>query len=68
MNAEIFEEPMVEILKTAYNVTGYPGLVIDEETYLEFSSTEKLMELICGKLSSDVEECQDYNSGIVVES
>jgi hypothetical protein len=70
-NAEIFEEPMVEILKTAYNVTEYPGLVIDEETYLDFSSTEKLMELICGKLSSDVEECQDYNiiqdSGIVVE-
>ena len=70
-NAEIFEEPMVEILKTAYNVTEYPGLVIDEDTYLEFSSTEKLMELICGKLSKDTEECQEYNiaqeNGIVVE-
>ena len=59
-NAEITEEPMVEILRTAYDTTEYPALVVDDETYLGFSEKESLMRLICGKLLDPPEDCEGF--------
>jgi len=42
------DEPALKTLKTFYNITSYPSIVIDGELYEGFTSRETLEETVCG--------------------
>jgi hypothetical protein len=50
-------EPMVEIIKSTYDVHTYPTLVIDGEKTEGFVSRDILLQKICIALNSTINEC-----------
>lgn len=50
------DEPMVEIIRSQYNITKYPTLIIDNKKYEGVVKQEQLQEIICSSLQ-DSELC-----------
>lgn len=53
---ESLEEPLIRLIKTQYNITSYPTLIIDEKKF-SFLSKDELFKRICQKLPQE-ELCQ----------
>lgn len=52
------EEPMVEIIRSHFNVTKYPTLIIDNKKYEGVIKSEQMKEIICSSLKK-APECQE---------
>ena len=52
-----FEEPMVEIVMTQFNISKYPTLIIDNKKYEGVVKSEQLQSIICDSLEES-EQCQ----------
>lgn len=52
------EEPMISILKTRYNVTKYPSLIIDDTLYEGVVEKKELGRLICNSFKNEQPECK----------
>jgi len=58
INTDLIEdETMISIFLNTYNVTQYPSVVIDEDSYSGIVSTEKLHEVLCEKYNLTDVEC-----------
>ncbi len=51
------QEPMVEIVRSQFNITTYPTLIIDSRKYTGMVETEQLRSLICSSLQDNSPEC-----------
>ncbi len=58
--SEITEEPILGILQSAYNVTEYPSIVINDKEYSGFTEKEQLLKTICSLYKEKTEGCEDY--------
>lgn len=59
-NVKTVGEPIIDILKTAYNVTEYPSIVVNEELYTGLHDVEILMPRVCEAYQESPEECQEW--------
>ena len=66
-DAQLSEEPLIEILKKTYGVTKYPTLIINEKKFEGFVSKEKILKEICPfYLNTKTELCKQ--SKVIVVS
>lgn len=61
-NVKTSDEPIIEILKTSYNVTAYPSIVINDNLYAGLYDVEILLPEICAKYQEMPEACQEWVS------
>jgi lysyl-tRNA synthetase class II len=54
------DEPLISILKSSYEISRFPTLVIEGEKFEGFTETEKILESICPYYSSEIKECEEY--------
>lgn len=54
------EEPMVDILKTTYNITKYPTLVIGDKKFSGFTPRSTILQELCREYTSEIEDCEPY--------
>jgi len=59
-NVKTVDEPMIEILKTAFNVETYPSLVINEELFTDLNDVDVLFPVICDSYEEEPEACLDW--------
>ena len=59
-DAHFEEEPMIGILKTQYNVTSYPTLIVEGEVLKDFTNMKTLMRNLCSRYTTHVPDCIDY--------
>ncbi|MBI5390934.1 hypothetical protein HZB02_05575 [Candidatus Woesearchaeota archaeon] len=45
------EEPLIPLMKSAYNISSYPTLVVNGRVYHEFKSLEELLAMVCPDLA-----------------
>lgn len=57
INVDVKDESMIELIKTSYNVTTLPHLVIDEKSNSGLVTKEKMHELLCDTNKSINIEC-----------
>jgi len=57
LDSKFDEEPMVQILKESYAVTDEPTIIVEEEKFEGFQSTETLRSLFCSKYNAKPEYC-----------
>ena len=55
-------EPMINLLKSTYEIYTYPTLIIDGDKYEGFKTKSELLEIICGYYKTDFPECAGFNS------
>jgi hypothetical protein len=53
IDAKMSIEPTVELIKSSYNITSYPSLIIDNEIVTGFVEKEELREILCARFKSD---------------
>ena len=53
-------EPFINILRTRYNITTYPSIVVKEKTYEGVVQKQDLSQLICGAYTLKPLECQRF--------
>lgn len=59
INTDLIEdESMVKILLSTYNVTKYPSVVIEDETYSDVLNLEEVQEVICEVQNLNESQCQ----------
>ena len=51
-------EPMIEILKSKYNIKELPAIVIEGKTYQGIMLREDLLKLICREFINEQKECK----------
>lgn len=56
-NAKIEHEPLIDLLKTAHNVTTYPSVVVDNITYHGFRDKDLLLQDVCLLLKEKTDPC-----------
>lgn len=56
-NAQIDHEPLIDLLKTAHNVTVYPSVVVDAVTYNGFRDKDLLLKDVCQQLKEKPDSC-----------
>ncbi len=57
MDGDFTREPMVEILKEYYQVTEYPAIVIEDESYKGLQTKEFILQELCDNGLSNHEAC-----------
>lgn len=55
------DEPMIKILKSTYNITQAPSVVVEEKRFHGLTKKEELEEEICRRYTTQVEECKKEN-------
>jgi len=60
LDAQFEQEPMVGILKSRYDITGFPTLIIGDDALTGFQDKDMLMETVCDKFSDVPQACDDY--------
>ena len=50
-------EPMVEIIKRTYNISEYPTLVIEDDTFTGFMGEDEVKEQVCRVINNTHEAC-----------
>ncbi len=53
IDADLIDEPMINIMKRTYNVTELPTLVIEDEIYHGFIDSEELVITICNNIEHE---------------
>jgi hypothetical protein len=56
------EESMVQILRSRYNVTAYPSLIVDDKLYQGVVEKAALGELVCSSFNMPPQECRQNAS------
>ncbi|MEK6920654.1 MAG: hypothetical protein AABX82_02125, partial [Nanoarchaeota archaeon] len=56
-NVKTVDEPMIAILKTAYNITEYPSIVVDDALYATLHDVNVLMPIVCNEYEETPEAC-----------
>jgi hypothetical protein len=56
-NVETIDEPMIDILKSAFGVEEYPSLVIDEDVFTGLNDVDALFPIICEKYEEVPASC-----------
>jgi hypothetical protein len=56
-NVKTVDEPMIAILKTAYNITEYPSIVVDDALYAQLHDVNVLMPMVCNEYEETPEAC-----------
>ncbi len=56
-NVKTVDEPMIAILKTAYNITEYPSIVVDDALYAQLHDVNVLMPMVCTEYEETPEAC-----------
>lgn len=59
-NVKTVNEPIIEILKTSYNVTEYPSIVLNEQLYAGLYDVEILLPTVCAEYKETPEQCQEW--------
>ncbi|HIH37804.1 hypothetical protein J4460_00195 [Candidatus Woesearchaeota archaeon] len=54
------DEPMITILKSSYNVTSYPTIIIGDRVYEGFVSKEDILKEVCSQYKSPGNLCIPY--------
>lgn len=57
------EEPLIKILRSRYNITSYPSIVIKEHKYEGVVDKNALSQLICNTYRSMPLECERFGLG-----
>lgn len=52
------QEPMIKILKNAYNLNVYPSLIINNQKYEGLVTNEDLLKMLCGLYKLKNEACE----------
>ena len=60
-DSKFTEEPLINILKTTYDISTFPTIVIEGEKYEGMTKTEEVLEEICPYYKSEIEECSGYS-------
>lgn len=55
-------EPMINLLKSTYEIYTYPTMIVDVDKYEGFKTKSELLKIICGNYESDIPECAGFNS------
>lgn len=56
-NSQFEKEPIIPILLTRHNLTEYPALVIENETFQGIVPESELNKIICSHYNSEPEQC-----------
>lgn len=59
IDAEGTDEPMIDILKSTYNITSYPSLVVQDTKYEGFVGRDELRDIICSEFSTSHDVCTE---------
>ncbi len=59
-NVKTLDEPLIGILQSAYNITEYPSLVMNENPYLGLHDVDQLFPKVCALYQSPPKECQQW--------
>ncbi len=59
LDADFKEEPIINIFKTAHNITTTPALVIEEKKFEGLTTKEELLKIICPHYKEKTEECKN---------
>lgn len=59
-DSDFVNEPMVDILKSSYNITISPSLVIEGEKYEGLIEKEEILNIICPFYVENIEICEGY--------
>ena len=51
-------EPMISLLKKAYNITTYPTIVIEDKPKARFQDKDTILKGICGYYKEKTEDCE----------
>ncbi len=54
-------EPMINLLKSTYEIYTYPTLIIDGDKHEGFTTKYELLKIICTYYESDFPECDGFN-------
>jgi hypothetical protein len=54
------DEPIIDILKSVYNISSYPSLVIEDNKFDRIVYKQELGEIICDKYKDYGTECSSY--------
>lgn len=57
-DSKVRDEPMIELLRKAYNIRTYPTIIIENKIFEGFTSKEKLLEEICSYYKDKLEDCR----------
>jgi len=52
-------ERMITIIKSRYNITSYPSIVVGDETYKGIMDKDELGKIICGSFKKERPECSE---------
>lgn len=52
------QEPMINVLKSNYNITEYPSLIVNNKLYSGLTSRDDLLKIICDKLNEKIGDCE----------
>ncbi len=61
-NVKTVDEPMIEILKTAYTITTYPSIVVNDDLYVALHDVNVLMPAVCQEYEETPEACAQWLS------
>jgi len=56
------EEPFIKIMRSRYNITSYPSIVIQEKKYEGVVQKPELSRLICGAFKTPPIECERFKT------
>jgi len=54
------DEPMIEMLKSQYEISRYPTLIIEGHVFEDFVSKDKILKIICPLYDKDTDYCKNY--------
>lgn len=56
-DASFKDEPLLNIMVDTYNITAYPTIIVENQTYAGFMSADNVTATICGFYGSRPKEC-----------
>jgi hypothetical protein len=59
-DSKFSQESMISIFESTYNISRYPSLVIEGETYEGIMETEEILKNMCHYYSNEIEECSEF--------
>jgi len=60
-DSKFADEPLISILKTTYDISTFPALVIEGDKYEGLTNTEEVLANICPYYSTKIDECAKFN-------
>ena len=57
LDAELTEEPLVNLLIQSYNVTTYPSIIVNDELLEGFQNKDQVLQAVCGAFETTHGEC-----------